>query len=167
MIISNSSDLQKVLGVAAKNMLEEMQRKVYDIIQKSIQEYYNEYTPKKYGRTYKFLKSLIKTKIVQKGNTFECVVKISDDYLDYKYPISEMEREAGVKPTTGLDVVNSAEGNAVDKDGNKYSPSHGGVVLQNPRPFWTAGIDEINDMEFIEICKLIRTNLIRSGFKVK
>ena len=70
--IKNQEQLRKILQSYVASAIEKTQEEIYDVIQKSINEYYREYTPSFYQRTYKFLNSLVKPKVEIKGNSIEC-----------------------------------------------------------------------------------------------
>ena len=57
-IIKNGQELNKLLKQIAYKMLSKTRNEIYNAIQKSIKEYYAEYSPTVYERKYRFLNSL-------------------------------------------------------------------------------------------------------------
>ena len=147
--IKNQEQLGKVLQSYIASALEKTQIEIYDVIQESISEYYKEYTPKYYDRTYKFLNSLVKPKVEIKGDTIECEVKIDEAYLRYHYPGSNFEYNY---PATGRDVTNWAN-RAVPGAGN-----HGYTVdIGRDVGFWDEGIQTLGGE--IRIIRMLVYNL--------
>lgn len=105
-----------ILEKYAALALKKTQQIIFDVIQESMLEYYEEYDPKFYNRKLKLLNSLIKTEIVRTGNTISCEVKIDESYLNYTYP------DNGGLRATGLDVVQWA-----NREISGYG-NHGGTV---------------------------------------
>jgi len=60
------------------------QERVYQIIDRFVKQYYAEYTPEVYERTYQLYRSLVKSDIVQTNNGWEAQVYFDLDALDYK-----------------------------------------------------------------------------------
>lgn len=60
-----------------------MQEKVYQVIDRFVKEYYVDYTPEEYIRTYQLYKSLVKSEIVASGKGYEARVYFDLSRLDY------------------------------------------------------------------------------------
>lgn len=122
-VITGIKDLNKLFEQRASFAIKQTQKIVGDCIQESIDEYYREKVfddgksciPAIYERTYKLLNSLVKTEVVCSGNVISCEVKISEDYLNYRYP--------GTYGWNGL----SATGRDI-LEWNETNGSHGGTV---------------------------------------
>lgn len=153
--IKNQKQLADViLEKYVASAMKATQQMVYDAIQESITEYYKEYTPEVYERTYKFLNSLIKTDIIRVGNTISCEVKIDERFLEYEYP------NGGGINATGLDVVQWAN-REVPGYGN-----HGGTVdTGRDDGFWDVAMQTLGG-DF-GIMTLLNNNLKRRGLNVK
>lgn len=142
-------------------MLVDTRQIVFDAIHKSIAEYYNEYEPKKYERTYKFLNSLVKTKIVRTGNTLSCEVKIDEDYLEYNYPYTGLFEPSyphhyDGRFAQGIDVVNWANNKFPDDD--EAGGTHGYTIVGNSGGFWDRAMEDIGN-----ILVLLKQNLSKQG----
>lgn len=83
MIIKNMTDLNKALKQIAEQTLLEAQEEVHRCIENFVKQYYSEYSPTVYQRTYQFMESITKTSIKTRGSTIICEVYI-DTNLDYK-----------------------------------------------------------------------------------
>ena len=94
--IRNTKDLEKVIQGRLSLALKMTQQEVYKVIQKNIANYYKEKvfkdretgmmksTPNIYNRTFQFLNSLIKTKVITQNGVISCSVKIDTDSMHYK-----------------------------------------------------------------------------------
>ena len=124
--IKNMKDLNKIIEIRAAYALKMTQKMIGECIQESIDEYYKEKVfldgtsaiPEIYDRAYKLLDSMVKTEIVKNGNTLSCQVGISQDYLNYKYPGSDMPYSLNA---TGRDILtwnneDGSHGYTVDGD---------------------------------------------------
>ena len=82
--IRNMKDLEKVIQGRLSLALKMTQQEVYKVIQKNITNYYKEKvfkdretgmmksTPNVYNRTFQFLNSLIKTKVITQNGVISC-----------------------------------------------------------------------------------------------
>lgn len=134
-VIKNIKQIDKILEAYAKSALKNTQDAVAESIQESIVDYYKEYLPTDYSRTYKFLNSLVKTQIVREGNVIKCEVKIDEDYLRYAYPGQGFPHDL---KATGLDVVRWANRNEVG-----YGNHGGSVDTGREEGFWEAGLQDL------------------------
>ncbi|MDL2301476.1 hypothetical protein LJC58_03880 [Lachnospiraceae bacterium OttesenSCG-928-D06] len=154
--IRNKNDLHNLnkynfLALALQNT----QKIVNRAIQKSINEYYKEYTPTEYVRTYKFLNSLVSTNIVQKGNTITCEVKIDENYLKYQYP----NQFNSFLPATGSNIATWA-----NHDDIRYH-NHGGTVnVGRNTGFWEDALSNLSGRE--GIINILISYLKKYGFTV-
>lgn len=145
-IINSINDLTKIFESRIQKALELTQNEIWETIQNHIDEYYAEYDPTSYRRTYKFqTESLIKTKIIKNGATFYCTVEIDPDYLHYTY-------RGGY--ATGLGVA---------MDANRHS--HGGVYSDDFGCFWDDAMEEIGLAP--GILYMMKVNLRKCGVPVK
>ncbi len=164
-IIKNGKDLDKLLQQIAYKMLAKTQNEIYEAIDKSIKEYYLEYTPRVYDRTYQFLNSLVKTEIKQSGNKLWCEVKIDEDYLNSVYPytgkfIPSYPHHYDGRFAMGIDVVNWANRKFPDDD----SPggNHGYTIdAGRDDGFWDDALEDVGD-----IILLLKKNLKEQGIKI-
>lgn len=142
-VIRSMSDLMKILESRIQQALKMTQQEIFEVIQQHITDYYHEYTPHMYQRTWEFLNSLIKTNIVKTNGTISCTVEIDKDYLSYRY-------KGG---TTGLEVASYA---------NQHS--HGGVYDDDFGQFWDDAMAELGLESGIKY--LMKNNLQKCGITV-
>ena len=154
--IKNQEQLRKILQSYVASALEKTQEEIYDVIQKSINEYYREYTPSFYQRTYKFLNSLVKPKVEIKGNFIECEVKIDENYLRYHYPGSNFSYDY---PATGNDVASWANRDVPGAGNHGYTVDEGRDI-----GFWDEGVQTLGGER--GIIRLLVNNLEKRGLKV-
>lgn len=164
MVIKNARDLDRLFKMVAKNALKDARDKVYKAIDDSINQYYKEYTPSVYKRTYKLLNSLVKTDIVKIKGGFFCEVKINEDYLDYAYPYTgefnpSYPHDYDGRFAMGMDVVNWA--NFVFTDDNSSGGNHGYTARINSDGFWDRALKELGD-----ILDILKKNIIKQGLKI-
>ncbi|MCM1232637.1 MAG: hypothetical protein NC489_21130 [Ruminococcus flavefaciens] len=143
-VIRSMNDLTKILESRVQKALEMTQQEIYEVIQKHITEYYQEYSPRFYQRTWDFLNSLIKTKVVKSANGLSCTVEIDRAYLSGRY-------RGGA---TGLEVATYA---------NEHS--HGGVYDDDFGQFWDDAMEELGLEPGIRY--LMKNNLKKYGVNVK
>lgn len=132
------SDLQKHIEKAIEYGVRDTRDYVYEVINSNIMKYYNEYSPKKYERTYRFFNSLIKLNVTKVANSYVSEVKIDEKYLRSVYPNSSNN-------VTGEQVANWA---------NTYT--HGGTVPGHIA-FWNDSLNELGGESGIN--KLLEINI--------
>lgn len=98
MIFKNEKQLENFLLKKSRLALLKAQDRVYVIIKRFLRQFYNEYDPVAYERTYQFLESLVQSRIIRDGNGYKAEVYFN---LDYIY-------ETGTNPS-GEDVMQAAE----------------------------------------------------------
>ena len=168
-LIRNRYDLDAFMRHGAIEMLEKARNRIYEVIQESIEEYYQEYTPGRYVRTGRFLNSLVKTQLIWDGGgkAIWCFVKIDENYLNYTYPYTgrfnpSYPHDYDGRYAKGLDVARWANRD-FRNDGDFESGNHGYTVdAGREGGFWDLAMDEVGD-----ILKLLKKKLVESGFKVK
>lgn len=143
-VIKSMSDLTKIVESRIQQALKMTQQEIFEVIQQHIADYYHEYTPRMYQRTWEFLDSLIKTNIVKTNGTISCTVEIDKDYLSYRY-------NGGA---TGLEVATYA---------NQHS--HGGVYDDDFGQFWDDAMAELGLEPGIKY--LMKKNLKKCGVPIK
>lgn len=145
-VIKNINDLKRIFEPRIRQALKMTQNIIWEVIQKHIDDYYSEYDPSRYIRTFKFqTESLIKTDIIKSGNQFFCTVRIDPDYLNYTYPGDYM---------TGLGVA---------MDANQHT--HGGIYDDDFGCFWNDAMEELG--LDIGIIRIMKSNLKECGVPIK
>ena len=98
MVFKNQKELERFIMRQSRQALMKAQDKVYEIIKKFLYQFYTEYDPEVYDRTYQFLKSLVQSKIVSDGKGYKAEV-----YFDLNYIY-----DTGANPT-GEQVMQAAD----------------------------------------------------------
>lgn len=159
MAITSMVQLQKLFEQRATFALKSSQKIIGDCIQESIDEYYREKAfkdgtsciPKVYERTWELLNSLIKTDVIKVGNTLQCTVGISDEYLNYKYPGSNLGNNISA---TGRDVL----------EWNNSNGSHGYTVSGDWK-IWEQAMQSLSGEH--GILSIFESNLKKYGIPIK
>lgn len=99
MVFKNEEQLKNFLLQKCKNALIKSQEQVYQIINRFVKEFYAEYNPEMYERTYQLFSSLVKSDIIQTGSGYEAQV-----YFD----LSSLDYVTGARPS-GEQVMGAAE----------------------------------------------------------
>lgn len=87
MVFKNDAQLKAFLMAKCKNALIQAQERVYQIVDTFVKEFYDDYTPEMYQRTYQLYRSLVKSDIIPTGNGYKAEVYFDLDGLKYsKYP---------------------------------------------------------------------------------
>ena len=84
MVFKTQAELESYLLQKMKNAMIKTQERVYQIINRFVKEYYAEFTPEVYERTYQLYRSLVMSEIVQEGKGYKCYVYFDLDKLDYQ-----------------------------------------------------------------------------------
>lgn len=164
-MIRNGKELDKLLKQIAYKMLSKTRNEIHNAIQKSINEYYLEYSPSVYERTYRFLNSLVKTEIKQNGNELRCEVKIDEGYLKSSYPYTgkfnpSYPHDYDGRFAMGMDVVNWANREYPDDD--CPGENHGYTIGAGRNDgFWDGTLEELGS-----IIQLLKKNLVNQGIKI-
>ena len=146
MVFKNDAQLKAFLMAKCKNALMKSQEQVYQIINRFVKEFYAEYTPEMYERTYQLYRSLVKSDIVPTKNGYEAQV-----YFD----LSSLDYVTGSKPS-GEQVMGAAEWGRHGAMGLAVADFKGISIWQEPL--------EILNTEAINILKKM---LITEGIPIK
>lgn len=130
----NTNQLTSYIGKKTETALLLAQEQVFLQINKYIKQYYAEYTPEVYERTYQLYKSLVKSNLVTKGNQMAVEVYLDANQLDYHIKnMTKIYDENGyVNPFNYANSPNGqfqSSGWSEDKTlASAAHGSHGGVV---------------------------------------
>ena len=97
MVFRNEEELKRFVLKKCQAALEKTQEKVYEILDKFLNDFYNDYDPSSYvdwdgtvklkrlyyQRTYQLLHSLVKSRVVASGNGYKAEVYFDYDSLSY------------------------------------------------------------------------------------
>lgn len=99
MVFKNETQLKTFLMAKCKNAMIKSQEQVYQIINRFVKEFYAEFSPEMYERTYQLYRSLVKSDIKPTSNGYEAEV-----YFD----LSSLYYVTGSQPS-GEQVMGAAE----------------------------------------------------------
>lgn len=145
MIIKNEAQLKQVLLAKCKNALIKSQEQVYQIIDRFVKEFYAEFSPEMYERTYQLYRSLVKSDIIKTENGYEAKV-----YFDF----GSLVYTTGSSPS-GEQVMSAAAKGGHGAEG--LYVIHGGTGIWNEPK-------QILDAEAVNILKKM---LISEGIPIK
>ncbi len=81
MVFKNQKELERFIMKQSRQALMKAQDEVYGIIKKFLYQFYTEYDPEVYERTYQFLKSLVKSQIVSDGKGYKVEIYFDLNYI--------------------------------------------------------------------------------------
>lgn len=84
MIFKTQSELENYLLQKMQNAIIKTQERVYQIIGRFVREYYTEFTPEVYERTYQLYRSLVMSKIEPTEKGYKCYIYFDLNKLDYQ-----------------------------------------------------------------------------------
>lgn len=108
MVFKNQKELERFIMKQSRQALMKAQDKVYVIIKDFVRQFYNEYDPELYKRTYQLLESLVQSRIVSDGKGYKAEIYFDIDGLRYT---------TGAKPS-GEQVMKAAAQGAHGAMGN-------------------------------------------------
>lgn len=77
MVFNNKTELETYIKDKLQNSILQAQKYVYELIDKFVKQYYSEFDPAVYHRTYQLYRSLVKSEIKSTANGYE-----ADIYFD-------------------------------------------------------------------------------------
>lgn len=83
MLITSRAQLDTVLKARAATALNLMMSRVEEVLQKFLDQYYREYDPEKYQRTYQMYRSLVHSGVESTADGFQCAVYFDPSGADY------------------------------------------------------------------------------------
>lgn len=146
MVFKNQKELELFIMKQSRQALMKAQDRVYMIIQEFLYQYYAEFTPKVYERTYQLLTSLVKSQIISDGKGYKAEVYVDLDYLNYVYP-------NGDQPYGG-DIMHIA---------NKGQHGYEKIGMTGGTEIWNEPIHELN----AEAINILKNMLISEGIPIK
>lgn len=146
MTFKNEKELKNFLLKKCKVALIKSQEQVYQIIDRFVKEFYTEFSPEMYERTYQLYKSLVKSDIVLTANGYEAEI-----YFD----LSSIDYVTGSKPS-GEQVMQAAEWGRHGAMGLAVADFKGTSI-------WHESLDILN----AEAINILKKMLIAEGIPIK
>lgn len=149
MVFKNDTQLKNFLMAKCKNAVVQAQEKVYQVIDRCLDQYYGEFKPDEYIRTQKLLNSLVKSDIRYVGNGFEAEVYFDEAQLNYQTGVIPTQHGTGYATWGADEVLDTA-----------MHGSHGGYI--DGTAIWGTSQAILGD-----IYVLLRNELIAQGIPIK
>lgn len=162
MTFKNQKELESFLLKKFRQAIMKAQEEIYQIIKQFLYQFYNDYDPIKYERTYQLLRSLVQSRIISDGKGYKAEVYFDLDNLQYSKPAWQ-----GGKPPSGEQVFEAAKQGlhgAIGDAGNGWKDWEYNYVQGNTGVnIWSDPIQEL-DTKAINILKEM---LIAEGIPIK
>lgn len=157
MVFKNEEQLKDFILAKCRNALIKSQSQVYQIIDRFVKQFYAEFTPDMYQRTYQLFQSLVKSDIMKTKNGYEAYVYFDVDMLDhYTNTIKSKGKIYSYEGKHKWDeekILNTAMT-------GQYP--HGGLSSAGGQPIWNEALSVLNT-EAIEVLKRM---LISEGIPI-
>ena len=127
MTFKNEAQLKTFVLNKCKTAVIMAQERVYKIIERFMQEYYSDYSPELYERTYQLYRSLVKSEVISSANGFEAKVYFDLSSINYVTGASPSAEQVWQAASTGHHgAVGVSNGVAL-----KFVAGNSGVILWN------------------------------------
>lgn len=91
MVFKNESQLKSFLLAKCKIAIAQAEERVYQVIDRCLEQYYGEFTPAEYIRTKQLLHSLVKSNVISNGNGYMAEVYFDESKLNYKQGVVPLQ----------------------------------------------------------------------------
>lgn len=147
MVFKSRKELESFLLKKCRLAILKAQDEVYVVIKKFLYQYYADYDPVQYERTYQLLQSLVQSRIVSDGKGYKAEIYFDIDGLNYA---------TGAKPS-GEQVMDAAAYGGHGAEGLRVVSGDTGVSAWND-PIQKLNADAIN---------ILKRMLISEGIPIK
>lgn len=154
MVFKNDKQLEAFLLQKFKLAVAQAEQKVYQVIDRCLDQYYGEFKPDEYIRTQKLLNSLVKSGVKKVGNGYEAEVYFDASKLNYENGVMPLQHT----PEHGM--YGWATWGAEEVLDTAMHGSHGGYV--DGTAIWGTSQVILGD-----IYALLRNELIAQGIPIK
>lgn len=155
MIINSPSELQNQIMSRMKTAIIKMENEIHKVIDKFLHQYYSEYNPSVYERTYQLLHSLVKSEIIPNGTGYECHVYFDLEKIDYSYKYIN-----GKRYKNNTNAIGGTEG--IVKLAME-SHTHGGFIASENTAIWNESMVELNSDKIA----ILKQCLLDSGIPIE
>lgn len=167
MKFNSIDELKNYILSKSRNALQKTEEQVYQILDRFMKEYYAEYSPIVYERTYQLYRSLVKTDIVSTNNGWKAYVYFDATNLDYqikhltKHPIDGGYMNPFNHAISSDGTFPNPNGSAEKTLESAMYGSHGGV--SGGTPIWSESIAILNT----EAYEILKRMLESEGIPIK
>ena len=149
MTFNSLDDIRNYVISKSRDALQKATEQVYQVIDRFVKEYYAEFSPEVYERTYQLYRSLVKSNIVSTGNGWKAYVYFDIDQLDY-----------AMKKINGREIPNRGWSEEKTLSAAAHG-SHGGYT--SGTALWDDSMAILN----AEAINILKRMLINSGIPLK
>ena len=162
MVFKNETELKKHILAKCKNAIIKSQAQVYQIIDRFVKQFYAEFTPEMYDRTYQLFRSLVKGDIKSTPNGYEAYVYFDVDMLDHYVHTIRVKKSNGKTYTYSYSGKHDWSEEEILDNALTGNLPHGGFAGAGGQPIWTESLEVLN-AEAIEVLKRM---LISEGIPI-
>lgn len=148
MVFNSIEEIKAYILSQSASAINQAKEQIYQVINKFVKEYYTEYSPTMYERTYQLYQSLVKTDVISTGNGWEATVYFDIDQLDYH-----------MKRLNGKEYPNKGWSESKTLSAAAHG-SHGGKVKGTA--IWDEPLKELNKNGY----KILKNVLIQNGIPI-
>lgn len=148
-MINNTFQLRAAIESKIPSALSNTASRIYLIIDRFVKEYYAEFSPEIYERTYQLYKSLVKTDVMKTASGYRVELYFDASSLDYAF-----------KTVNGNKVANVGYDEKKTLSSAMYG-SHGGY--ENGTAIW----DESMAIVHSQLSRILREELVKNGIPLK
>ena len=146
MIVKNEAQLKKMLLQKCKVAVALAEEKIHRIIDRVLEEFYAEYDPVEYRRTYQFLNSLVTTGVKETINGYEAEIYFDLSKINYPDPAQGLSGKWHRKEATDKEIFDN---NLTGANPHGWYPVGGTPVWTNAFPIIDANAIDILKQELI------------------
>jgi len=149
MIFRSITEFESYVKSKMPGAVQMAREKCFQIIDRFVKEYYAEYSPVMYERTYQLYRSLVKSEVRATSNGYECEIYFDASNLDYKIKTFNGVTYPNPRGDAGATLNSAAHG------------KHGGKASG------TAIWDEPIAILSTEAVEILKSMLIASGIPIR
>lgn len=149
MIFKNEKQLKNFLLTKCQIAVAQAEQKIYQVIDRCLDQYYGEFKPDEYIRTQKLLNSLVKSEVKKVGDGYEAEVYFDEKQLNYQTGVIPTQHGTGYATWGADEVLDTA-----------MHGSHGGYI--DGTAIWGTSKAVLGD-----IYALIKKELVAQGIPIK
>ena len=145
----SEEEIKSYIMSRIKNSVAMSEKKAHEIINNFLKQYYSEFSPSVYERTYQRLHSLVKSEVASTGNGYKAEIYFDISKLDYS-----------MKLVNGKQVPNKGWSEEKTLEA-AMTGSHGGYSFGTP--IWTESETMLN----ANMINILKQYLISSGIPIR
>lgn len=152
MVFNSSEELKMYILSKMQPTIIKSQEQIYQIINRFVKEYYTEFSPELYERTYQLYRSLVKSDIRPTRNGYEAYIYFDLEALDY-----------AIKKINGKQYQNKDHNEQYVLEQAMIGGTHGGYKASQNTEIWNESMKILNT----EAYNILKRILISEGIPIK